>query len=112
MRSAGLQIGSSIRYEKDLYGNYFLNCYIVKMILISFNCFSEYRPALQRELLRNNSLYVGQLYEDKSLAIRTRDLIFFTNSELLLKNSLLEPICFLKNDSVMSDKEDHSGSAV
>ena len=25
-----------------LYGNYFLNCYIVKRILIFFNCFSEY----------------------------------------------------------------------
>ena len=42
LRSAGLQIGSSIGYEKALYGNYFLNCYIVKIILISFNCFSEY----------------------------------------------------------------------
>ena len=41
-RSAGLQIGSSIRYEKALYENYFLNCYKVKISLISFNCFSEY----------------------------------------------------------------------
>ena len=30
-----------------------------------------------RELLSNNSLFVGQLYEDKSLALRARDLIFF-----------------------------------
>ena len=30
-----------------------------------------------RELLYNNSLFVGQLYEDKSLALRARDLIFF-----------------------------------
>ena len=30
------------------------------------------------ELLTNNSLFVGQLYEDKSLAMRARDLIFFT----------------------------------
>ena len=29
-------------------------------------------------LLRNNSLFVGQLYEDKSLALRARDLILFT----------------------------------
>ena len=36
------------------------------------------RSALVRELLRNNSLFVGQLYEDKSLALRARDLIFFT----------------------------------
>ena len=31
-----------------------------------------------RELLSNNSLFVGQLYADKSLALRARDLIFFT----------------------------------
>ena len=36
-------IGSSIRYENTLFGNYFLKCYIVKIIFISFNCFSEYR---------------------------------------------------------------------
>ena len=36
------------------------------------------RSALLRELLRNNSLFVGQLYEDKSFALRARDLIFFT----------------------------------
>ena len=36
------------------------------------------RSALVRELLCNNSLFVGQLSEDKSLALRARDLIFFT----------------------------------
>ena len=36
------------------------------------------RSALVREFLCNNSLFVGQLYEDKSLALRARDLIFFT----------------------------------
>ena len=35
------------------------------------------RSALVRELY-NNSLFVGQLYEDKSLALRARDFIFFT----------------------------------
>ena len=35
------------------------------------------KSALVRELC-NNSLFVGQLYEDKSLALRARDLIFFT----------------------------------
>ena len=29
-------------------------------------------------LLSNNSLFVGQLCEDKSLPLRARDLIFFT----------------------------------
>ena len=32
----------SIRYANILFGNYFLKCYIVKRILTSFNCFSEY----------------------------------------------------------------------
>ena len=36
------------------------------------------RSALVRELLCNNSLFVGQLYKDISLALRARDLIFFT----------------------------------
>ena len=31
-------------------------------------CKNRYRSALVRELLSNNSLFVGQLYEDKSLA--------------------------------------------
>ena len=31
-----------------------------------------------RELSSNNSLFVGQLYEDKSLALRARNLISFT----------------------------------
>ena len=30
-----------------------------------------------RDLLSNNSLFVGQLYEDKSLALRARDFILF-----------------------------------
>ena len=30
------------------------------------------------ELLSNNSLFVGQLYEDKSFTLRACDLIFFT----------------------------------
>ena len=34
--------------------------------------------ALVRELLSNNSLFVGQLQADKSLELRARDLISFT----------------------------------
>ena len=41
-------------------------------------CKNLNRSALVCELLSNNSLFVGQLYEDKSLALRARDLIFFT----------------------------------
>ena len=36
------------------------------------------RSAPLRESSSNNSLFVGQLYEDKSLALHARDLIFFT----------------------------------
>ena len=49
------------------------------------NLFSSLNVSLNRnrsaqlcELLCNNSLFVGKLYEDKSLALRARDLIFFT----------------------------------
>ena len=41
-------------------------------------CKNRNRSAPARELLSNNSLLVGQLYEDKSLVHRARDLIFFT----------------------------------
>ena len=41
-------------------------------------CWNQNRSAPARELLSNNSLFVGQLFEDKSLALRARDLIFFT----------------------------------
>ena len=37
-------------------------------------CPNRNRSALVRDLLSNNSLFVGQLYEDKSLALRARDL--------------------------------------
>ena len=41
-------------------------------------CLNRNRSALVRDLLCNNSQFVGQLYDDKSLALRARDLIFFT----------------------------------
>ena len=36
------QSDSSIRYKITLFENYIHKCYMVKRILISFNCFSEY----------------------------------------------------------------------
>ena len=41
-------------------------------------CKNRNRSALICELLSNNSLFVGQLYEDRLFALRARDLIFFT----------------------------------
>ena len=43
-------------------------------------CFRRllYRSALVGEFLSNNLLFFGQVYDDKSLAMRTPDLIFFT----------------------------------
>ena len=40
-------------------------------------CKNRNRSAQVRELLSNNSLFVGKLYEDKSLVLGARDLIFF-----------------------------------
>ena len=42
-------------------------------------CYNWNRSALVGELLSNNSLFVCQLYEDKSLALQARDLIFTTD---------------------------------
>ena len=44
----------------------------------------------------NNPLFVRQLYEDKSLLLRTHDLIFLT-TDLQTVNSLLELIYFLND---------------
>ena len=62
------------------------------------SCLNRNRSALVSELLNNNSLFVGQLYEDKSLVLRACELIFLqltTKQELLLNNLLLELIYFL-----------------
>ena len=40
-------------------------------------CKNRNWSALVRELLINNSLFIGQLYEDKSLALHPHDLIFY-----------------------------------
>ena len=49
-----------------------------KVFLSFIVCLNGNMSALLLEFLSNNSLFqfVGQLYEDKSLALRTRDLIF------------------------------------
>ena len=49
-------------------------------VFLSFlACSNRNRLAQVRELLSNNSLFVNQLYEDKSLALHARDLIFTTD---------------------------------
>ena len=48
-----------------------------------------------RELLSNNSLFVGQLYEDKSLAHSLPELIYFLNI-----NTFIMPLDFIALDSV------------
>ena len=59
-------------------------------------CANRNRSAQVRELLSNNSLFVDQLYEDKSLALRARDLTFFT-TDLQTVNyySTMSIHCFL-----------------
>ena len=49
-----------------------------KVFLLFIVCWNRNRSALVRELLSNNSLFAGQLYEDKSLTLCALDLIFFT----------------------------------
>ena len=49
-----------------------------KSVFIVYWSSNRNRSALVRELLCNKSLFVGQLYEDKSLTLRARDLIFST----------------------------------
>ena len=39
-------------------------------------CYNRNRSAPFRESLSNNSLFVGQMYEDKSLALDARDLLY------------------------------------
>ena len=48
---------------------------VVSLFII---CLNSNRSALVHDLLSNNSLFGGQLYEDKLLALRPCDLIFFT----------------------------------
>ena len=70
-----------------------------KCVFAFFVCSNRNRSALVHELLSNDSLFVGQLYEDKSLGMHIRDLNFFTTDlqtvKLLLNNSLLDNL-FLK----------------
>ena len=40
--------------------------------------YNQNRSALFRELLNNNLLFVGKLYEDKALVLCAHNLIFFT----------------------------------
>ena len=49
-----------------------------KCVIVIFVCSNLNRSAIVRELLASNSLFVGKLYEEKSLALRASDLIFFT----------------------------------
>ena len=46
-----------------MYGNYFQNCYIVKRILISFNCFSEYICGIVE--MRHNTITYQQVVNVK-----------------------------------------------
>ena len=71
--------------QSDVWRDFFSAMAERRKKLNTSNLFSSFilssnrnRSAIVRELLCNNSLFVGQLYEDKSLALRARDLIFFT----------------------------------
>ena len=69
------------------------------MVSLFIVCSNRNRSTLVRDLLCNNSQFVGQLYEDKSLALHARDLISFTTDlqtvNYYTKKSLPEQIYFL-----------------
>ena len=68
------------------------------MLFLHLLCVRIQIDQLVRELLSNISLFVGQLCKVKSLALRARDLIFFTTDLQTVNyynNSLLELIYFL-----------------
>ena len=76
---------------------------ISNMVSSFIVCSNQNRLALVRDLLSYyyNSLFVGQLYEDKSLALRA------PNCELLLNKSLLELIYFLNQVEMFSKTTKH-----
>ena len=45
------------------------------MFLSFIECLKRNRSVLVQELLSNNSLFVGQLYEDKSFTLHALDLL-------------------------------------
>ena len=53
--------GSSSKYKITLFENYFLKCYKVKRILISFNCFSEY---IYNIITFTHEIYYTLLFQD------------------------------------------------
>ena len=68
-----------------------------KCVFVVYCLFNRNRSALVHDLLSNNSLFVGQIYEDISLALLARDLIFFTTDRQTLNYSLPELNYFLIN---------------
>ena len=71
--------------QSDIWRDFFSTMAESRKKLKTSNLFSSFivssnrnRSALVRELLCNNSLFGGQLYEDISHALHARDLIFFT----------------------------------
>ena len=56
---------------KKLKTSNLFSCFIV--------CSNRNRSSLVRALLSNKKLFVGKLYDDKSHALRARDLIFLNN---------------------------------
>ena len=54
MHLGELHGNTSINDKNNLFENYIPKCYNVKRILISFNCFSEYRSSYPSSTKKNN----------------------------------------------------------
>ena len=90
-------------------GGKFVEAEDLKCVFVAYCVLESNRSALLLELLSNNSLFVGQMYENKSRALRPLDLIFFTTDlqtvNYYSNNSLLELIYFLKIKYLMGKYE-------
>ena len=62
--------------QSDVWRDFFSAMAEIWKKLKTSNLFSSFIVSSNRN--KSASLFVGQLYEDKSLALRARDLIFFT----------------------------------
>ena len=68
-------------YWRDLFsamGDIWKKLNILNVFSSYIVCYNRNRSALMRELLSNNALFVGQLYEDKSVGLCAQDLILST----------------------------------
>ena len=68
--------------------NYLKTSNVFSASIVCYICRIEIDQPPLRELLSNKSLFIGHLYEDKSIALRARDLIFFPTDLQTVNHSM------------------------